>query len=89
MGLLISIVFFAFVFLFVKQIALVIPENKRAAVYRLGRFQGVMGPGLIVVIPFIDKVIRIDLEKNVPGWKGMAPREINAKVKDFALTNFG
>ena len=39
----------------------IILEYERAVVLFLGRFQNVKGPGLIVVIPFLQKAIRIDL----------------------------
>jgi regulator of protease activity HflC (stomatin/prohibitin superfamily) len=33
----------------------VVPEDKRLVVHRLGRRLGELGPGLVLVIPFIDK----------------------------------
>ena len=39
----------------------VLREYERAVVFLLGRFQRVMGPGLIVVIPGIQQMVRVDL----------------------------
>ena len=39
----------------------VLREYERAVVFRLGRFQGVRGPGLIVLLPFFDRVVKVDL----------------------------
>lgn len=39
----------------------ILPEYERGVVFFLGRFQGVKGPGLIVVIPGIQQVVRVDL----------------------------
>lgn len=39
----------------------VLQEYERAVVFRLGRFVGVRGPGLVLIIPFIEKIRRIDL----------------------------
>ena len=39
----------------------VLREYERAVVFRLGRFQGVRGPGLIVLLPFLDRVVKVDL----------------------------
>ena len=39
----------------------VLREYERAVVFRLGRFQGVRGPGLIVLLPFVDRVVKVDL----------------------------
>src|SRR5690554_5431991 len=39
----------------------ILPEYERGVVFFLGRFQGVKGPGLILVIPGIQQVVRVDL----------------------------
>jgi regulator of protease activity HflC (stomatin/prohibitin superfamily) len=36
-------------------------EYERGVIFRLGRFIGLRGPGLFLLIPFIDKMIRADL----------------------------
>ena len=43
------------------QIFKILREYERAVVFRLGKFQGVKGPGLIVLIPFIDRIERVDM----------------------------
>jgi regulator of protease activity HflC (stomatin/prohibitin superfamily) len=39
----------------------VLPEYERGVIFFLGRFQKVKGPGLILVIPGIQKMVRVDL----------------------------
>ncbi len=39
----------------------ILPEYERGVVFFLGRFQGVKGPGLIIVIPVIQQIVRVDL----------------------------
>jgi len=39
----------------------VVKEYERGGVFRLGRFVGLRGPGLIVIIPFIEVMRKIDL----------------------------
>lgn len=39
----------------------VLNEYERAVVFRLGRVRGAQGPGLIFLIPVIDRMVRIDL----------------------------
>jgi regulator of protease activity HflC (stomatin/prohibitin superfamily) len=39
----------------------IIPEYQRGVVFRLGRFVGSKGPGLVIVIPVIDKLFKVDL----------------------------
>ncbi len=39
----------------------IIPEYERAVVFRLGRVIGSKGPGIIIVIPLIDRIVRVSL----------------------------
>jgi regulator of protease activity HflC (stomatin/prohibitin superfamily) len=39
----------------------VLQEYERGVVFRLGRFAGVRGPGLIILIPGLEKMTRVDL----------------------------
>ncbi|WP_200415681.1 slipin family protein [Arcobacter sp. FWKO B] len=39
----------------------ILKEYERGVIFTLGRFTGVKGPGLIVVIPYIQKMERVDL----------------------------
>jgi regulator of protease activity HflC (stomatin/prohibitin superfamily) len=39
----------------------IVPEYQRGVVFRLGRFIGVKGPGLVVIVPFVDRLYRVDL----------------------------
>jgi regulator of protease activity HflC (stomatin/prohibitin superfamily) len=39
----------------------ILREYERGVVFTLGRFTGVKGPGLIILIPFIQQMVRVDL----------------------------
>ncbi|MDD4767994.1 MAG: slipin family protein [Desulfotomaculaceae bacterium] len=39
----------------------ILPEYERAVLFRLGRLINVRGPGIIFIIPFIDRIIRVSL----------------------------
>jgi len=41
----------------------VVPEYMRIVIFRLGRFVGVRGPGVVFIIPIIDRIMRIDLRE--------------------------
>src|SRR5690625_195069 len=45
----------------VNQVFRILREYERAVVFRLGKYQSTKGPGLILLIPFIDKIQRVDL----------------------------
>lgn len=49
-------------FLFVLANALrVLREYERGVVFRLGRYVGVRGPGLIILVPFIERMVKVSL----------------------------
>jgi len=56
--LIILIVFAAFLFFSMVKI---LNEYERGVIFRLGKLQGVKGPGLIILVPFIDKMMKISL----------------------------
>ncbi len=39
----------------------ILREYERGVVFTLGRFTGVKGPGLIILIPFVQQMVRVDL----------------------------
>ncbi len=43
----------------------IVPEYQRLVVFRLGRVIASKGPGLIVLIPIIDRAVRVDLREQV------------------------
>jgi regulator of protease activity HflC (stomatin/prohibitin superfamily) len=43
----------------------IMPEYQRIVIFRLGRLLGIKGPGLVFIIPIIDRPIRMDLRTRV------------------------
>jgi regulator of protease activity HflC (stomatin/prohibitin superfamily) len=52
-------------FVFVAQAIRIVPEYQRLVVFRLGRCIGERGPGLIFLIPVVDRATRVDLREQV------------------------
>jgi len=50
-----------FVIVFLAMAIRILREYQRGVVFTLGRFTGVKGPGLIILIPFIQQMVRVDL----------------------------
>jgi len=50
-----------FIVFFLASAIRVLREYERAVVFRLGRLIGEKGPGLIILIPIIDKMVRVSL----------------------------
>lgn len=49
------------VLLILSQSIKVVNEYERVVIFRLGRLSGVKGPGIFLIIPIVDKVVKIDL----------------------------
>jgi regulator of protease activity HflC (stomatin/prohibitin superfamily) len=49
----------------VKASVKVLREYERAVVFTLGRFHGTTGPGLVLLIPFVQEMVRVDLRIQV------------------------
>ncbi len=39
----------------------IVQEYERGVIFRLGRLVGAKGPGLFFIIPFIDRMVKVDL----------------------------
>ena len=57
------VVFFLISMFFLSASIRIVPENKRLLVYRLGRDIGEKGPGIVLVIPIIDKAFTKELRE--------------------------
>ncbi|MBI3453245.1 MAG: slipin family protein [Rhodospirillales bacterium] len=58
-------------------------EYERAVVFTLGRFWGVKGPGLIIMIPVIQQMVRVDLRirvLDVPSQDVISRDNVSVKV---------
>jgi regulator of protease activity HflC (stomatin/prohibitin superfamily) len=43
----------------------VLPEYQRGVILTLGRYTGTKGPGLIILVPVVQRIMRVDLRVNV------------------------
>ncbi len=61
-GPLIAIIFGVVIVLILLISAIkILKEYERGVIFRFGRLRGAKGPGLFVIIPFVDKMIKVDL----------------------------
>jgi len=62
MGNLITVaIILGFVIVLASQIFKILQEYERGVIFFLGRFQTVKGPGLIILIPFLQRMVKVDL----------------------------
>src|ERR1700723_3725022 len=85
--------------LFIVPIALIgstvriLREYERAVVFSLGRFDKVKGPGLVLLFPFIQQMVRVDLRIQVieiPSQDVISHDNVSMKVDAvlyFKVTN--
>jgi len=57
--------FFLVAFVFIANAIRIVPEYQRLVVFRLGRSIGPKGPGIVILIPVIDRAVRVDLREQV------------------------
>jgi regulator of protease activity HflC (stomatin/prohibitin superfamily) len=63
----------------------VVREDQRLAIFRLGQLFTIAGPGLVLVIPGIDKCVKLNLPENIPGWQGYSKSELDEKIRTFVV----
>jgi len=71
------------IILFFYSSVKVMREYERAVVFTLGRFSGVKGPGLILLIPIVQQMVRIDLRTivhDVPSQDVISRDNVSVKV---------
>jgi len=50
---------------FIANAVRIVPEYQRLVVFRLGRCVGHRGPGIVFLIPFLDRAVKVDLREQV------------------------
>ncbi len=72
-----------FVFILLAASVRVVNEYERGVVFRLGRYVGVRGPGLILLIPFIERMVKVELRvvtMDVPQQECITMDTVTVKV---------
>jgi regulator of protease activity HflC (stomatin/prohibitin superfamily) len=61
----------------------ILREYERGVVFTLGRYTGVKGPGLIILVPFVQQMVRVDLRTvvlDVPSQDIISRDNVSVKV---------
>ena len=78
------IVIVALVVLMILSMAIkIVPEYERGVLFRLGRLVGQRGPGLFVIIPFVDRMVKADLRvvtMDVPSQEVITRDNVTVRV---------
>jgi regulator of protease activity HflC (stomatin/prohibitin superfamily) len=84
-GVVVVILFFVLIFLGAS--VRVLREYERGVIFRLGRLIAQKGPGLILLVPVIDRMVRVDLRTvtlNIPPQEVITRDNVPARVNAVA-----
>jgi len=71
------------VFIILPMSVKVVPEYERGVLFRLGRLVGQRGPGLFLIIPFVDRMVKVDLRvvtMDVPSQEVITKDNVTVRV---------
>jgi regulator of protease activity HflC (stomatin/prohibitin superfamily) len=84
-----AVIVIVLVLLIVPRAIKIVPEYTRLVLFRFGRCVGTRGPGFVVIIPIVDRVVRVDLREQyleIPHQAAIT--EDNATISiDFIVFN--
>ncbi len=72
-----------FLIIFVPMVFRILPEYQKGVVYTLGRSSPPKGPGVVVLIPLVQRMMRVDMRvrtMNVPSQDVISRDNISVKV---------
>ena len=61
----------------------IVQEYERGVIFRLGRLQGARGPGLFIIIPIIERMVKVDLRTvtmDVPSQEAITKDNVTVRV---------
>jgi len=71
------------VIIFLSAAIKIVQEYERGVIFRLGRLIGAKGPGLFFIIPFVDRMVKVDLRvvtMDVPGQEAITKDNVTLRV---------
>jgi len=82
-GIVIGVVVVIIVLIIVPMAVKIVTEYERGVIFRLGRLVGARGPGLFLIIPFIDRMVKVDLRvvtMDVPSQEVITKDNVTVRV---------
>ena len=62
-------------------------EEERVVVFRFNRFLRIAGPGVLLAVPLVDKIARVDLTTQVPHWRSLTKDQLEEAIKDLVRSS--
>jgi len=79
-----AVIIVGFIAIFVFSMFRILREYERGVIFTLGRFWRVKGPGLIIVVPILQQMVRVDL-RTIVMEVGLKPFVLNLELKKGLL----
>ncbi|HEY96854.1 MAG TPA: slipin family protein [Dehalococcoidia bacterium] len=82
-GIVVAIVVVIIVLIIAPMAIKIVTEYERGVIFRLGRLVGARGPGLFLIIPFIDRMVKVDLRvvtMDVPSQEVITKDNVTVRV---------
>jgi len=82
MPIIIGVIAFA-LFILATMAIKIVAEYERGVIFRLGRLVGAKGPGLFLIIPFVDRMVKVDLRvvtMDVPSQEVITKDNVTVRV---------
>jgi len=83
----VAVVVLILLIILIRASVRILREYERGVLFRFGRLRGAKGPGIILIIPFVDKMIRVDLRTvtlDVPPQDVITKDNVPVKVNAVA-----
>jgi len=72
-----------FILVIIPMAVKIVTEYERGVIFRLGRLVGAKGPGLFLIIPFVDRMVKVDLRvitMDVPSQEVITKDNVTVRV---------
>jgi regulator of protease activity HflC (stomatin/prohibitin superfamily) len=82
-GIIVIIAAVLFLLVVLPMTVKIVTEYERGVIFRLGRLVGAKGPGLFLIFPFIDRMVKVDLRivtMNVPPQEVITKDNVTVRV---------
>ena len=82
-GIIVAVVVVLIVLIIVPMAVKIVTEYERGVIFRLGRLVGAKGPGLFLIIPIVDRMVKVDLRvvtMDVPSQEVITKDNVTVRV---------
>jgi len=80
-------ILFGFVIGIIRASTKIVQEYERGVIFRLGRVVGARGPGLFLIIPILEKMVKVDLRVvtlDVPSQEAITKDNVTVRINAVA-----